>query len=974
MVPPDTTALATFEVPTWPLVGRDEELGYLRAARSRQLPAGVVVSGLPGVGKSRLVRATIDEARRDGWGVLQLSASAGLKNLAFAPFRSAVAPPQRRSADLAAVAEALEEAISGYVTPAGALLVIDDAHNLDDASAGFVHHLAATRLVAVLVALRSRAPLPDALTALWKDGLAERLELQGLSRGETRRLAETFLGGPVDEATLERLWQLTDGNPLYLREVLLAAREAGTVHLAGEQWRWRGAFSSGSRLRELVAERLGRLEPDELAALEMLAVAGVASLDLVASLTSAPSVERLEQRALVSVEQSGRRTEVRLAHPLYAEVINSGLPVLRARSIRRILTDALQRAGARRTGDQVSLATWSLEAGLAVDPVTLTTAADDVLWHPGQEISDRVTEILAGVVPPSRPQDRFASPADPGLAVKLAEAAYQASPGIETGAALAITLCWSGETVASRALLSELQVIAPTAGERVRLAVAVSEVTFWGEHSPDEAIERLETCLESLGEEGGDELRAELIGKLAGFEVNTDRPALALAHCEEAARLTGEAVAASSTAPTASASLSHLGRCDESLDLIEEALPSAIALGRNSMEVPQLLFTRAGTLGRAGRLSEAFDLAATCHEVALSIESLDGTALFGVAAGESVLRQGLPASAVRFFREAVSLLEERDVFGYLRWAYAGLARAEALLGNLAAAAVSLERARRACKGTRYFDIWLFDAEAAVHWLGGREAEAVRSAESGASWARRAGQPVEEALLLHTAVRIRSRRVAAELLGPAGRLSELEQITDSGLVALLAHHARAQAARWRAEGHFVDMSINISPSNLLDTGFTESVRRQLDRYELPPESLVLEITETCVVSDYAKAKAVIEELRVIGITVSIDDFGAGFTSLAHLSKLSVGELKLDRVFITPLMSGENVRDLDLVRSTIELGHSLGMRVVAEGVEDLATLELLGRLGCDLVQGYFVSRPVPAEVVSFARFEVGTVTTR
>ena len=217
-----------------------------------------------------------------------------------------------------------------------------------------------------------------------------------------------------------------------------------------------------------------------------------------------------------------------------------------------------------------------------------------------------------------------------------------------------------------------------------------------------------------------DDLRAELAGKLAGFEVNADRPSAALAHAEQAARLSGDALAVSFTAPAAAASLSHLGRCAESLFLIDEALPVAIERGRSSMEVPQLLFTRVGTLGRDGRLDEALELASTCHEVALSIESLDGTALFGIAAGETLLRQGRPASAARLFREAVGLLEERDVFGYLRWAFAGLARSAAMLGDSDGAAMALEGARRSALGTRYFDAWLFDAEAAVHSLAGRE--------------------------------------------------------------------------------------------------------------------------------------------------------------------------------------------------------------------------------------------------------------
>jgi diguanylate cyclase (GGDEF)-like protein len=184
-----------------------------------------------------------------------------------------------------------------------------------------------------------------------------------------------------------------------------------------------------------------------------------------------------------------------------------------------------------------------------------------------------------------------------------------------------------------------------------------------------------------------------------------------------------------------------------------------------------------------------------------------------------------------------------------------------------------------------------------------------------------------------------------------------------LTAWVLRQALSQCATWRGGGHEVTISVNISTSNLLDAGFTELVGSLLDLHDLPPAALVLEMTETSIISDFERSSQVIEELRDLGLIVSIDDFGAGFTSLAYLSSLAVGELKLDRTFITGLASGERKRDPELVRATIDLGHALGMRVVAEGVEDEATLELLHDLGCDLAQGYCISRPKPADETVF-----------
>src|SRR5581483_1402780 len=109
----------------------------------------------------------------------------------------------------------------------------------------------------------------------------------------------------------------------------------------------------------------------------------------------------------------------------------------------------------------------------------------------------------------------------------------------------------------------------------------------------------------------------------------------------------------------------------------------------------------------------------------------------------------------------------------------------------------------------------------------------------------------------------------------------------------------------------------------------------------------------------RSKGVIDALHAMGVVVSIDDFGAGFTSLAHLSGLAVRELQLDRSFISGLSAENRDRDLQLVSATIDLGHAMGLRVVAEGIEDEETLETLSSLGCDLAQGYFIGKPKPAE---------------
>jgi diguanylate cyclase (GGDEF)-like protein len=204
------------------------------------------------------------------------------------------------------------------------------------------------------------------------------------------------------------------------------------------------------------------------------------------------------------------------------------------------------------------------------------------------------------------------------------------------------------------------------------------------------------------------------------------------------------------------------------------------------------------------------------------------------------------------------------------------------------------------------------------------------------------------------------------LGVVPPLDFLPFAEEAGLMGpittLVLTDAIAQCAAWRNEGIRLSVSVNISATNLLDPQLTGQVQALLERHGVPGEALVLEITETSVISDFERSQRVIQDLWDLGIGVSIDDFGAGFTSLAHLSSLAVKELKLDRTFIADLGEDDG-RGLDLVRATIELGHAMGLRIVAEGIEDIDTLTLLTDLGCDLGQGYLISVPKPADHLAF-----------
>jgi EAL domain-containing protein (putative c-di-GMP-specific phosphodiesterase class I) len=171
-------------------------------------------------------------------------------------------------------------------------------------------------------------------------------------------------------------------------------------------------------------------------------------------------------------------------------------------------------------------------------------------------------------------------------------------------------------------------------------------------------------------------------------------------------------------------------------------------------------------------------------------------------------------------------------------------------------------------------------------------------------------------------------------------------------------ALQQCRTWLDKGMHLPVSVNISATDLQD-GFAHTVEELLDAHGVPVDYLRLEITEGAMMVDRDRARRVLQELRVLGVRISIDDYGTGYSSLAYLGHLPIDELKIDRSFIAGLLS--SAANAAIVRSTIALGHDLGLVVVAEGVEDQPTWDVLAELGCDTIQGYFASKPLPAAVL-------------
>lgn len=178
-----------------------------------------------------------------------------------------------------------------------------------------------------------------------------------------------------------------------------------------------------------------------------------------------------------------------------------------------------------------------------------------------------------------------------------------------------------------------------------------------------------------------------------------------------------------------------------------------------------------------------------------------------------------------------------------------------------------------------------------------------------------------------------------------------------LTLQILNKAISECAQWHKQGYKISVAVNLSVTDLANEELSFEIKNLLDQNKLEYRYLILEITESVMMENLNLSLIQLNQLNQLGIKISIDDFGTGFSSLAYLKRLPVNELKIDKSFIQEINQDQN--DLAIVHSTIDLGHNLGLTVTAEGVENEQTIEILNELNCDLVQGYFISRPVDSD---------------
>lgn len=300
------------------LAGREAELAAIRRALggpgSRH---GVLIVGSAGVGKTRLAREALDHAAAAGHRTNWFVATESAREIPLGAFTGSITenmcdplPNVRRVIDSFVAQQRQGRVVIG----------VDDAHLLDGLSAHVVHQLAQTQGVRLVVTARAGGAEPDAVTALWKDSLLDRIDLEPLSVGAATTLIESTVSGPVDSRSAKRFWKLTGGNALYLLQLVKDQLAAGRLRQAAGVWIWDGDVAVSQSITDMVEERLGQLTPGLARVLDTLSQCEPLSVDVLSDLVHPPDLEAAEQMHLISVERAGRELVARLAHPLYGEL------------------------------------------------------------------------------------------------------------------------------------------------------------------------------------------------------------------------------------------------------------------------------------------------------------------------------------------------------------------------------------------------------------------------------------------------------------------------------------------------------------------------------------------------------------------------------------------------------------------------------------------------------------------------------
>ena len=741
----------------WPLVGRSDELALLAAALDGQ--RGAVITGPAGVGKTTLASTGLDSARERGMWLARTTATRASRGLPFGAFASLLPPdPGGEGLVRGGQVELLRRYVRAVVEGAGGrplVVFVDDAHLLDGGSATLVHQLALSGAATVVATVRSGEAAPDPVVALWKDGLAERIEVGVLDDAAIEELLVAVLGGPVDPASLRQLADRCQGNPLFLRELVTGALETGAlVEEVVGIWRLRGDLQPTSRLVELVALRLGELTDPERAVLELLTLCEPLGQSELAQLTEPTAVESLERRGLVTSRVEGRRVQVWLAHPVYGDVVSVGISALRQRDLARSLAGVIEATGARRRHDTLLVASWRLIGGGGSAELLLSGATASRVRH------------------------------DHALTERLARAAIDQGAGFEAHFVAAEAAHVLGRPDQAEHELAALAAQAASDAERARVAVLRFDNAFFLQGRAD--LRLIDDAVDAVTDPVWHD---ELLSRRFFVMSWSSGPR---ATVEAASTL----LQRPPSGPLGAAhlmvgySLARLGRLDDAIQLLTPPPGSGeIPATDEPWDQWSLFGVRALAPMFAGRLGEAEELLTRAYRQLADQPAAEARA--SVAGWFAVLHleQGRVQSAFRRAGESYTLCQQLGRTYAARRRYINAAQALALAGQADRAAETL--AAHDALGLPTMLLNETDVLQARAWTAAAAGDlpaARDQLEAAADLGEEIGDLIGATSALHDLARLgQARHVAA-------RLAALADHVDGDLVATRAAYATALAAR------------------------------------------------------------------------------------------------------------------------------------------------------------------------------------
>lgn len=784
-------------VQRWPLVGRDAELKDFDEVVSEPRSAGFLVFGPAGVGKSRLAEECLDRAAALGHRTGRAVATA-----------AAASVPLGAIAHLLPDGVDLSDPVSGFAGVARRLsqpgaarprmvVLVDDVHLLDATSAMLLRQLMDSGVVFLLGTVRSGESQAIAVAALGHGDAVRQVDLAGFTREQVVTVLEQVLEGPVGRSAVNHLLSNSGGNPLYLRELVVGAVAAGVLTCDGEIWDMTADRLPGTRrLTDLIRSRLSVAPLAGRQVLNVLSLCEPLSLGHLEMDAEPQALDQLEQSGLIVVVQEERRTAVRLAHPLYGEVLRADMTAQCRRDTLLRQVHLLKRSGARRREDAVHLATYKLAATGTANPVLLVRAA--VLAAHAREYP-RALDLLRAI-----PQEH---------------------QSFQVQLLLGKTLYEAGDFQQAEHVLSEADGMATTEQDVLSALPLRTQNLLWGVGVPyADVLDVIESA------------RARVTSPLGLYvlRVNEAASALTVGDVRRSLALSADLEPEGARAPdaqtwlwaamTRSTALAVTGRGEEAEGWIRRAIAFSSAVDETRSTAADEVALQAVlvlALAESGRLAEAQEVGERAFAGLTDASVTADRRLLAFYLARGAWTAGHPAQARRWFAE-VARASRPHTPVVLSMALAGLAAAAALQGDCEAAEAALaERDRLPAAGffpeERLGEVWLYVARGELTRARAVLTEAVKEAFE-------RGETASEAILLTDLVRLgnageaagRLTEIAAERTGsfhrsradlavawsardPEGLLAAADALGTMGADLLAAEAASTAAALLRAAG-------------------------------------------------------------------------------------------------------------------------------------------------------------------------------